>query len=145
MNAELAPVWSATRTAERTRICFPQPAALLNLNHRTHWRTRWRVTKQWRATVAQAALLLGPPSKRAHGPSFVRLIIPVPDRRRRDPHNLVPIVKAAVDGAVDAGIWPDDTADWVETLDPRLVHIPRSKGIVPTVELVIVPRTGETP
>jgi hypothetical protein len=139
------PIWHATRTATATTLSFPQPGVLLNMNHRTHWRTRARVTRQWRTTAHQAALLLGTPSQRTHGPSWVRLIIPVPDRRRRDPANLTPLTKACVDGCVDAGVWLDDTPEYVETLEPRLVHIPRSKGIVPTVELVIVPRTGDTP
>lgn len=142
---DLAPVWAATRTATSTTLSFPQPGRLLNMNHRTNWKVRWSVTKQWRTAAAQVALLLGPPGDRVHGCSFVRLIIPVPDRRRRDPGNLTPLTKACVDGLVDAGIWPDDTAEYVETLEPRLVHIPRSKGIVPTIELVIVPRTGDTP
>jgi hypothetical protein len=123
-----APVWEATRTRTSTTLLFPQPGALLNLNHRTHWRTRARITRQWRLAAAQAALLLGPI-----------------DRRRRDPSNLTPLTKAAVDGLVDSGIWPDDTPEYVETLEPRLVHIPRTKGITPTIELVIVPRTGNTP
>lgn len=142
---DMAPVWTVERTAEHTRLFFPQPGRLLNMNHRTHWRTRWSVTKQWRTAAAQVALLLGPPAKRAHGFSFVRLIIPVPDRRRRDPGNLTPLTKACVDGLVDAGIWPDDTPEFVETLEPRLVHVPRTKGIVPTIELVIAPRPKGTP
>jgi hypothetical protein len=57
---------------------------------------------------------------RPHGPSFVRLHIDVPDRRRRDPANLTPVTKAVVDGLVDAGVWPDDTPDWITTIEPRL-------------------------
>jgi crossover junction endodeoxyribonuclease RusA len=146
MSADLeTPIWKATRTASATTLLFPQPGALLNLNHRTHWRTRSRVTRQWRQAAAEAALLLGAPARREHAASWVRLIIPVPDRRRRDPANLTPLTKAAVDGLVDAGVWPDDTPEFVETLEPRLVHVPGSKGLIPTIELVIVPRTGETP
>ena len=140
-----APIWEATRTRTSTTLLFPQPGALLNMNHRTHWRTKARVTRQWRHAAAQVALLLGPPALRQHPASWVRLIIPVPDRRRRDPANLTPLTKAAIDGLVDSGVWPDDSPEFVETLEPRLVHIPRTKGIVPTIELVIVPRTGETP
>jgi crossover junction endodeoxyribonuclease RusA len=134
-----APTWTATRTATSTVLAFPQPGRLLNANHRHHWRARAQITRQWRTAARYAALILGTPSNRAHGKSFVRLIIPVPDRRRRDPGNLYPITKAAVDGCVDAGVWPDDTPEWVETLEPHLVYIPVPKGFVPTVELVIVP------
>ena len=31
------------------------------------------------------------------------------------------VVKAIVDGMVDAGCWPDDTAEWVEIRQPVLV------------------------
>lgn len=134
------PIWHAHRTSSATTLSFPQPGVLLNMNHRTHWRTRWSVTRQWRTAAYQAALLLGgAPSARAHPASMVRLIIPVPDRRRRDPANLTPLTKACVDGLVDAAVWPDDTPDYVETLEPRLVHVPATKGLVATVELVIVP------
>lgn len=143
---DMAPVvWTVERTDEHTRLFFPQPGRLLNVNQRVHWSVRSRVTRQWRTAAHQVALMLGTPRQRVHGPSFVRLIIPVPTLHRRDPGNLYLCTKASVDGLVDAGVWLDDTAEYVETLEPRLVHIPRSKGIVPTVELVIVPRTGDTP
>ena len=31
------------------------------------------------------------------------------------------VVKATIDGLVDAGCWPDDTAEWVEIRQPLLV------------------------
>ena len=139
------PIWKASRGDTSTSLLFPQPGVLLNVNHRIHWSKRARITAQWRKAAHQVVLLLGPPAKRVHGPSLVRLVIPVPTKRPRDPGNLYLCTKASVDGLVDAGVWPTDTAEFVETLEPRLVHIPRTKGIVPTIELVIVPRTGETP
>jgi hypothetical protein len=142
---DMAPVWHTDRTAEHTRLLFPQPGRLLNVNQRVHWSVRSRVTRQWRTSAHQVALMLGTPRQRVHGVSWVRLIIPVPTRARRDPGNLYLLTKASVDGLVDAGVWPDDTHAFVETLEPRLIHIPRTKGIVPTIELVIVPRTGDTP
>ena len=30
------------------------------------------------------------------------------------------VVKAVIDGMVDAGCWPDDTAEWVEIRQPVL-------------------------
>ena len=140
---DLDPAWGAYRNADVTQLWFPQPGVLLNMNHHGHWRTRQRVTRQWRTAVHQAALMLGTPRQRVHGPSWVRLIIPVPDRRRRDPANLTPLTKASVDGLVDAGVWIDDTPDYVETLEPRLVHTVMPKGIAPLVQLVITPRTGD--
>lgn len=141
MTVDLEPQWTALRDGDRTVLSFPQPGALLNMNHRGHWRVRQRVTKQWRVAAHQVALLLGPPSQRVHGPSWVRLVIPVPDRRRRDAANLTPLTKACVDGLVDAGCWPDDTPEYLTTLEPLLRHEPRPKGVVPTVQLVLTPRT----
>lgn len=42
------------------------------------------------------------------------------DRRRRDPHNFAPTLKHVIDGLVDAGLWPDDTPEYVRTLEPAL-------------------------
>lgn len=39
----------------------------------------------------------------------------------RDPSNYLPAVKAAVNGLVDAGLWPDDTAEFVSIAEPVLV------------------------
>lgn len=107
-------------------ITFPQPAALLNMNDREHWRPRSAKVRNWRATTWAWALK----AHRATGtvghfaPSFVMLTIDVPDKRRRDAANLTPCTKACVDGLVDAELWPDDTPDWVTTLEPRLRHSP---------------------
>lgn len=46
-------------------------------------------------------------------------------------------VKPIVDGLVDAGLWPDDTPEWVTTTEPRLVV--RRDGLV---RVVLVPREG---
>lgn len=142
---EPVPYWNATRSAEITTLWFPQPGRLLNMNHRVHWRQRAAITRQWRHAANQSALLLGTPSNRAHPPAWVRLIIPVPDRRRRDRANLAPLTKACVDGLVDAGVWPDDTYEYVETLEPLLVYTPTPKGVVQTIKVTIVPRTGDRP
>ncbi|MGH3503177.1 MAG: hypothetical protein ACRDQA_20120, partial [Nocardioidaceae bacterium] len=48
-----------------------------------------------------------------------------PDRRRRDPANLYPAVKACVDGLVDARVLPDDDAAHVVGPDMRLAPIAR--------------------
>jgi len=54
----------------------------------------------------------------------------MPDRRRRDPSNYYPPVKAIIDGLVAVMVWPDDTPEWVEVAEPVL----RVGGLV-TVEL----------
>ena len=58
-----------------------------------------------------------PPLERA----YVEGVYEPPDRRRRDPANLYPSFKAAIDGAlVDAGVLPDDDAKHLVGPDMRL-------------------------
>ena len=68
----------------------------------------------------------------AQPPSIVEVSLPVRDNRRRDPHNYYPTVKAIVDGLVDAGLWPDDTPEFVRTVEPVL-H--RAADVVVRIEL----------
>lgn len=100
-------------------IDFPQPAKLINLNDRSHWRVKGALTKAWRTSAYYAA-------KQAKqgplGPSYVYVTLPVRTAARRDPHNFVPTVKAIVDGLVDAGVWPDDNSEWVTVVEPQLVR-----------------------
>lgn len=116
-----------------TTIRFPQPAELLNLNQRWHWARKAKVTKAWRTTAGYCA-----PKSRKLPPSEVHVTIDVADRRRRDPSNLFPTVKAIVDGLVDAGLWPDDNADWVTVGEPRLRIVGRKQQL--WVEIAITPR-----
>ena len=103
-----------------TTITFQPPARLLNMNDRGHWAPRARLTRLWRerayyATIEQI------PAPRALPPCVVAIDLPVRDRRRRDPANLTPVTKACVDGITDAGVWPDDSGEWVATTEPRLI------------------------
>ena len=118
------------------QLSFGQPAPLLSMNDRHHWRTRNRLVKLWRTTTRDYAKLTGSP----HGPSIVAVRLPVRDSRRRDPHNYYPTVKAIVDGLVDAGIWPDDTPEYVTTVEPVLVL---NRTPFPLVVVTITPRTVE--
>lgn len=107
-----------TPPADAITITFRQPAPLLNMNSREHWRTRSQRVKAWRITARDYARLAL--RCRKLGPSFVMLTIDVPDKRRRDPANLYATVKPVVDGLVDAGLWPDDSAEYVTTIEPVL-------------------------
>lgn len=78
-------------------------AALLTANERLHWRTRAAKTKALRH-LSRLLHRGVEPMQRAR----LDVTIAYPDRRRRDRHNLWPTVKACVDGAVDAGVLPDD-------------------------------------
>lgn len=98
---------------------FLQPSELLNMNDRDPWYVVRPRAKSWRAAAYIAAMQhIEPP--RQLPPALVELTLPVVDRRRRDPHNFAPTLKHVVDGLVDAGLWPDDTPEYVRTLEPAL-------------------------
>lgn len=98
-------------------LSFPRPERLMSMNDRYHWHVRARLVKAWRegAAWATAAAKVGRLPR-----CEVIVTLPVRDKRRRDPHNYYPTVKAIVDGLVDAGVWGDDTPEWVVTTEPRL-------------------------
>ena len=89
----------------------------LSLNSRQHWRSKARDV----ATVREAARVL---ARCARIPALPRIAIELHyaprDRRRRDALNLVATLKPVEDGIVDAGIVPDDTAEYVQPTMPVL-------------------------
>lgn len=81
----------------------------LSANVREHWSTRAARTRVLRGKAAAAHRGVAREFaqygvQRAHLTVFVEW----PDRRRRDVANLSPTVKALVDGAITAGVLPDD-------------------------------------
>jgi crossover junction endodeoxyribonuclease RusA len=119
-------------------LTFPQPAPRLSMNGRYHWRKRAELTKAWRQAAFWALSAQGYPRSLGDRPTaYVRVTFPVADNRRRDADNPAPTVKAIVDGLVDAGVWPDDSTEWVECLGSRFEKgadvvvvelIPREEG-----------------
>lgn len=116
-------------------IEFPQPGPLMSMNDRPHWAAKARATANWRTATKIAALTA---DITAPSPALIELQLPVPDRRRRDPMNYAPTMKAAIDGLVDADLWPDDTPEYVRTLEPTLYIAKR--GEPRTVRIVISER-----
>lgn len=119
---------------------FPAPAETLNLNKRIHWAKKASLTAAWR----EAAHIHGRNVNRRNKwgqlpPCVVNVIFNVPDRRRRDPHNWIATVKPIIDGLVDAGFWPDDTAEWVAVTDPQFMVVGRGQSPY-RVSVKLVPR-----
>src|SRR5437016_4455117 len=86
-------------------ISLPPGEKLLNLNDRSHWRTRSRITHQLRADAA----ILARAARIPHlDQATVTVVVHPHDRRRRDPANWAPTAKACIDGIVDAGVLTDD-------------------------------------
>lgn len=101
-----------------TTISFKQPDKRLSLNDREHWAVKARKAKAWRDRATWAAQGV-PMRDRCKPRSFVEVTFPVKQNRRRDPHNAIATVKPIIDGLVDAGVWPDDTDEYVIVLDPK--------------------------
>ena len=114
-------------------IELPAGTRLLSANGREHWAVRAAVTASLRNAAGWLARAQKIPRlDHAH----VLAVYEPPDRRRRDPANLYPSVKACVDGLTDAGAWADDDAAHVSGPDMRLgpVH-PQGRLTLTVTEL----------
>lgn len=105
------------------RLDLPWTKPPLTANQRMHWAKRAKLTREVRSTAAILA-------RRHKAPTTDYLVVTLHyqprDRRRRDSLNLYPIVKACVDGLVDAGLVPDDDTTYVSTPEP-IIHPPNGK------------------
>lgn len=87
-----------------------------------HWGQKARRLDPWKELACTLAKQTRLPDRVGKRPARVRLLIPFRTNHRRDPHNYVgTVVKATIDGLVQAKVWPDDTPQWVEVLEPKLV------------------------
>ena len=100
-NGSSSPRFSGT-------IYLPIATNPMSMNARQHWRVKAKHTKQWRDFARLQA---------ARYPELtscdVTLTWFVTDKRRRDEDNLYLLLKALSDGLVDAGVVPDDTAEFM--------------------------------
>lgn len=118
-----------------TVIEFPAPTGLMSLNDRSHWAVKARNARTWRYAAKCAAQAALPPGMREHPRCLVTITLPVVRLgTRRDPSNFTATSKHAIDGLVDAGIWRDDTPEYVVENVIRF----RQGGNV-TIELTPIP------
>lgn len=111
-------------------LVIPRPAAWINANGRIGWRAVGRLTADWREAAWARA-------KEAHAPalppSYVIGDLHMNAKRqavRIDPANFYLVAKAAIDGLVDAHVWPDDDSNWVTGPDMRLGPIVKDEALV---------------
>lgn len=93
-------------------ITDPHRPALQNAYRRWHWRKQRDFDAEtrmlWRMLAYQQRL------PKNLGPSTVRVIHERPNRAAMpDLGACTPTAKAAIDGLVDYGLWPDDSPQWV--------------------------------
>lgn len=86
------------------------PDLLLNANDRLHWSPKGEKTAALRLLGRDLGQRLDPST----GRRLVVYTLGLLDRRRRDEANWHPSAKAWTDGLVDAGIFPDDSKEYVQ-------------------------------
>lgn len=94
------------------------PADWINLNQRLHWAKKAQLTKAWRLAAHDAAecAMLPQNLTKVH----VTAYITKPTRRAFDVHNLIPTMKAVIDGLVDYGVVADDSTKYLTGPDMRV-------------------------
>lgn len=96
---------------------------LLNANQRLHWRQKAERSKALREAAAWNAKT-APVWPFGIQPFAVKARCTVrvfwPDRRRRDVHNIMPTIKACIDGFVDSGMLTDDSDKYLVGPDLRV-------------------------
>jgi len=120
----------------RLEIPNPVPPRSVNKIGRQNYWVQHNNSKPWRHTtelVCRSWKHSHTDAWRRHVriPARVQTIIGVNASRRRDPANFMPtVVKPIVDGLVDAGLWPDDTPDWVRESLPTFAIADRTLVLI---------------
>lgn len=114
-----------------------RPPMLANDQRRWTW-------PQVRAAKHQVGVLVATLARTARirglGPSIVSVKWFVPDKRKRDVDSLGPFTKAALDGMVDAGVWPGDDANWVTEVR---MSIDNTQPKQPRIEIKVIENAPE--
>ena len=99
-------------------LTIPAVVPFLNLNQRMHWAPKAELTRKWRQTALMTAQVGGLPKGLAK--VHVTAHITKPTRRAFDVHNLIPTLKAIIDGLVDHGLVADDSTKYLTGPDMRV-------------------------
>lgn len=125
-------------TAEPSQVVtINAPCDWINSNGRHHWATKARLTKTWRLAayaLARNQLAIGALSYCTR-PVDITVYVHKTTSRRYDAHNLMPTVKACIDGLVQAGILEDDSNRYLRAVS----IIAAARGEREYLELIIEP------
>ena len=94
-------------TVSEWTLTIESALPMLNLNQRYHWAKKAQLTKHWRQLALANAMAAGLPRNLQNVHITAHVIKST--SRQYDVHNLMPTLKACVDGLVDYGLIPDDT------------------------------------
>lgn len=87
---------------------------MLNANDRPHWTQKAKIT----ARLRRLGEIRGRKGKTTtfnkNRPCGLIITVFSPTKRRMDPPNLYPTIKALVDGLTDAGVWTDDNHEVIK-------------------------------
>jgi len=103
---------SAMRRPSRWTLVFPRRPLSLNDERKKHWSQRAKDATEWRTEAAWLA-------REQRIPAGGKILITVEvwqSGRLQDVANCYPSVKAAIDGIVDAGVIPDDTPEYLDSI-----------------------------
>ena len=107
-GAEGVEVPGEANEARKWTLTVQSELPMLNLNQRLHWAKKAQLTKHWRRLALVNAMAADLPRNldRVH----IIAHVVKPTNRQYDVHNLMPTLKACVDGLVtDYGLLPEDT------------------------------------
>lgn len=115
-------------TPETVTVVLPLPPAVLSQNARGHWHARAAASAKCRRLARQAV-----ESQQVQGWEQATVAAAFFHRieRRRDYWNSEAMLKAYIDGIVDAGLLPDDDYKHLEPLPPTFAR----DAVNPRVEL----------
>ena len=87
---------------------------MLNANDRPHWTQKAKITAYLRCMAFLKVSEGKYTTYTKKRPCGLVVTIYAPAKRRMDPPNFYPTVKALVDGMTDAGIWTDDNHEVIK-------------------------------
>lgn len=103
------------------KILLPWTTPPVHANQRHHWSEAWLARRDARNTTTWLihSHRIPPQPHITVGLQWA----PPTNRRRDGGENLAPLLKACIDGIVNARVVPDDTPDYVTRLMPELLPV----------------------
>ena len=118
------------------RLEITAPTRWLSANHREHWAPKNRDVQVWRRAAEVAALSHCGPLARGrtvfvwHQPVAITATVHKSRGGRWDAHNLMPTVKACIDGLVDARVLADDSNEFLTFVGIRAGEVRKPAQLV---------------